>query len=155
MGRDGTAGCKIVHTRGGRVLAQHATGCTVYGIPKSAIQAGTANQIVELPDIAKAIQRHLAITITRIAGEISSRCWSMNAAVCLTLAGSHLFVWLRACNASLSSLTPASVTLNRPLEAQSALEWVAREVGLTSGIVIRTFWLPVFNAFGRSDFCGS
>ncbi|WP_010585915.1 chemotaxis-specific protein-glutamate methyltransferase CheB [Schlesneria paludicola] len=61
MGRDGTAGCELVHSRGGRVLAQHATGCTVYGMPKAVIQAGVADQIVELPRVAKAIERMLAI----------------------------------------------------------------------------------------------
>ena len=49
MGRDGTAGCQLVQARGGHVLAQHADGCTVYGMPRSVINAGLANQIVLLP----------------------------------------------------------------------------------------------------------
>ena len=61
MGRDGTAGCELVHARGGQVIAQHQTGCTVYGMPKAVIQAGVADQVVELPRIAKAIERLVAV----------------------------------------------------------------------------------------------
>jgi hypothetical protein len=57
MGRDGTAGCQLVQARGGHVLAQHADGCTVYGMPRSVINAGLANQIVKLPRIAHTINR--------------------------------------------------------------------------------------------------
>ena len=57
MGRDGTAGCQLVQARGGHVLAQHADGCTVYGMPRSVINAGLANEIVKLPRIAHTINR--------------------------------------------------------------------------------------------------
>jgi two-component system chemotaxis response regulator CheB len=57
MGRDGLAGCEYARSRGGRVLAQHADGCTVYGMPKAVIQAGYADGIVKLPQIANVITR--------------------------------------------------------------------------------------------------
>lgn len=59
MGRDGAAGCELVRSHGGRVLAQHAEGCTVYGMPKAVIQAGHADSVVKLPRMANAITRLL------------------------------------------------------------------------------------------------
>lgn len=56
MGRDGTEGCRLVRERGGHVIAQHAEGCTVYGMPKSVIAAGQADQILRLADIGPAIE---------------------------------------------------------------------------------------------------
>lgn len=55
MGRDGTEGCRLVHERGGEVLAQDAESCVVYGMPKSVINAGVADRIVPLPQIATTI----------------------------------------------------------------------------------------------------
>ena len=57
MGRDGASGCNLVRASGGRVIAQHADGCTVYGMPKAVVQAGDADEIVKLPSVAKAIIR--------------------------------------------------------------------------------------------------
>lgn len=57
MGRDGLAGCELARSRGSRVLAQHADGCTVYGMPKAVIQAGYADSVVKLPRMANAITR--------------------------------------------------------------------------------------------------
>ncbi|MFO1019799.1 MAG: chemotaxis-specific protein-glutamate methyltransferase CheB [Planctomycetales bacterium] len=56
MGRDGTEGCRLVRQRGGQVIAQHSDGCTVYGMPKSVIAAGQADQILRLADIGPAIE---------------------------------------------------------------------------------------------------
>ena len=57
MGRDGTAGCQLVRSRGGHVLAQHADGCTVFGMPGSVVKAGLANDVIKLPRIAATIDR--------------------------------------------------------------------------------------------------
>lgn len=62
MGRDGTAGCRLVHAQGGQIVAQHAEGCAVYGMPKSVIAAGLAGDIVPLDSIAKSISRRLQRT---------------------------------------------------------------------------------------------
>lgn len=57
MGRDGMSGCEQIRAQGGRVIAQHAEGCTVYGMPKAVVQAGIAQQVIELDKIASAITR--------------------------------------------------------------------------------------------------
>lgn len=57
MGRDGTEGSKLIHDRGGRVVAQHSDGCTVFGMPKHVIQSGIADEVVRLPAIASTISR--------------------------------------------------------------------------------------------------
>lgn len=56
MGRDGLEGCRLIRARNGRVIAQHADGCTVYGMPKAIIASGQADQIVRLAEIPKAIE---------------------------------------------------------------------------------------------------
>lgn len=57
MGRDGTAGCELVRSQGGIVFAQHSSDCTVFGMPKSVIQAGLAHKVVPLSQIASQIAR--------------------------------------------------------------------------------------------------
>lgn len=59
MGRDGLEGCRLVRSRGGRVIAQHADGCTVYGMPKVVITSGQADRIVKLHEIPRAIEMTL------------------------------------------------------------------------------------------------
>jgi len=55
MGRDGTEGCRLVREQGGEVIAQDAEGCVVFGMPKSVINAGQADKVVPLPQIAVTI----------------------------------------------------------------------------------------------------
>ena len=55
MGHDGTAGCQLVREAGGSVLAQHADGCTVYGMPKAVVDAGLAQRVIRLEHMAAAI----------------------------------------------------------------------------------------------------
>ena len=57
MGRDGLAGCELNKSHGGHVLAQHADGCTVYGMPKAVIQAGLADHVTPLGLIPKSMER--------------------------------------------------------------------------------------------------
>jgi two-component system chemotaxis response regulator CheB len=57
MGRDGTAGCRLVRDHGGSILAQHTDGCTVYGMPKSVIAAGLSDLVIRLPQIASTIEQ--------------------------------------------------------------------------------------------------
>lgn len=66
MGRDGTAGCQLVRSHGGSVLAQHSEGCTVYGMPKSVVQAGLADEVVKLPHIAPVIDRLMRRAVKKI-----------------------------------------------------------------------------------------
>lgn len=55
MGRDGTAGCREIKQHGGRVVVQSAEGCVVFGMPRSVIEAGLADQVVDLPRLAGCI----------------------------------------------------------------------------------------------------
>ncbi|MCH8868964.1 MAG: chemotaxis response regulator protein-glutamate methylesterase, partial [Chloroflexi bacterium] len=40
MGSDGTDGAKYIKKAGGRIAAEHESSCAVYGMPKSAVEAG-------------------------------------------------------------------------------------------------------------------
>ena len=62
MGRDGTEGCRLVRERGGETIVQSAEGCVVFGMPKSVINAGQADLVVPLPEIAAAINSHVQIS---------------------------------------------------------------------------------------------
>jgi len=64
MGNDGTAGLKKMKERKATVLAQDKDSCVVYGMPKSAVEAGVVDKVVPLLDIGKTV-------IKLINGEIS------------------------------------------------------------------------------------
>lgn len=51
MGRDGTEGCEKIYKKGGYVVAQSESTCVVFGMPKSAIEAGFVKQVVPLQEI--------------------------------------------------------------------------------------------------------
>lgn len=55
MGCDGLEGCTRLKARGGTVLAQSASTCAVYGMPKAVIEHGLADAILPLDAIAGAI----------------------------------------------------------------------------------------------------
>ncbi|KYH32700.1 protein-glutamate methylesterase/protein-glutamine glutaminase [Neomoorella mulderi] len=55
MGNDGVRGLKAIKERGGQVLAQDEGTCIVYGMPRAAVEAGLADQVLPLPAIAGAI----------------------------------------------------------------------------------------------------
>jgi two-component system, chemotaxis family, protein-glutamate methylesterase/glutaminase len=59
MGSDGTNGSTLTHNCGGWVIAEHESTTVVYGMPRSVVEAGAADQIVPLPKVASAI--HLAV----------------------------------------------------------------------------------------------
>ena len=52
MGSDGLTGCRALKARGGVVVAQHRDGCTVWGMPRAVEQAGLADAVVRLGDVA-------------------------------------------------------------------------------------------------------
>jgi two-component system chemotaxis response regulator CheB len=51
MGADGLAGVKAVRETGGWCLAQDQASCAVYGMPRSVIEAGEADEVVSLEDM--------------------------------------------------------------------------------------------------------
>jgi two-component system, chemotaxis family, protein-glutamate methylesterase/glutaminase len=57
MGNDGTNGAGLVHSFGGWVIAEAEETCVVWGMPRSIAEAGYANEILPLQQIAKAIIR--------------------------------------------------------------------------------------------------
>lgn len=59
MGSDGVEGTKELKQRGGYIIAQNEASCVVYGMPKAVVDAGLADEVVELDNLAEAIQNAL------------------------------------------------------------------------------------------------
>ena len=55
MGSDGCIGVKALKESGGYILAQNEASCVVYGMPKAVVDAGLADQIVDIEDMTAAI----------------------------------------------------------------------------------------------------
>jgi two-component system chemotaxis response regulator CheB len=55
MGSDGCIGVKTLKDNGGYILAQNEASCVVYGMPKAVVDAGLADQILDIGDMAAAI----------------------------------------------------------------------------------------------------
>lgn len=55
MGRDGTAGLEAMHRSGGTVWAQDEPSSVVFGMPKSAIDAGVADRVLPLDSIGPSL----------------------------------------------------------------------------------------------------
>jgi two-component system chemotaxis response regulator CheB len=59
MGRDGTEGAVLIRQAGGRVIAEAESTCAVYGMPRAVVEAGAADYVAPLPEIAMLIHRVL------------------------------------------------------------------------------------------------
>jgi two-component system chemotaxis response regulator CheB len=59
MGCDGLEGCRALKQAGGGVMAQSADTCVVYGMPKAVIDAGLADEIVPLDQVATRLEERL------------------------------------------------------------------------------------------------
>ena len=57
MGNDGTNGAALLHSIGGYVIAEHESSCIVYGMPRSVVEAGAADIVVPVNDIALALDK--------------------------------------------------------------------------------------------------
>jgi two-component system chemotaxis response regulator CheB len=57
MGRDGLEGARAVRAAGGRILVEAESTCTVYGMPRAVAEAGLADEILPLDELAAAIVR--------------------------------------------------------------------------------------------------
>jgi two-component system chemotaxis response regulator CheB len=51
MGSDGLAGCRMVRSAGGVVIAQDQQTSVVYGMPKAVVDAGMADEVLPLDKI--------------------------------------------------------------------------------------------------------
>lgn len=56
MGSDGALGSSLLHSSGGFVIAEHEDTCVVYGMPRSVVESGAADQVLPRPKIARGIQ---------------------------------------------------------------------------------------------------
>lgn len=59
MGSDGLEGMRVLKGKGGRALAQSDSTCVVYGMPKAIVDAGLADEIVDIDDMGEAILHNL------------------------------------------------------------------------------------------------
>jgi two-component system chemotaxis response regulator CheB len=57
MGSDGTLGAQAIKSGGGVVIAEDQLSCVVYGMPKSVIDAGLADKVVPLAQVAREMER--------------------------------------------------------------------------------------------------
>jgi two-component system chemotaxis response regulator CheB len=55
MGKDGLEGAREVRARGGRIIAEAESSCTVYGMPRAIVEAELADVVVPLGQLAGAI----------------------------------------------------------------------------------------------------
>jgi two-component system chemotaxis response regulator CheB len=55
MGKDGLDGAREVRARGGRIIAEAESTCTVYGMPRAIVEAQLADVVVPLGELAEAI----------------------------------------------------------------------------------------------------
>lgn len=59
MGSDGCKGLKNLKSMGGTIIAQNEPSCIVYGMPRAVVEAGIADEIVPLDEIAARIAYHV------------------------------------------------------------------------------------------------
>lgn len=55
MGSDGKDGCRLLKNNGATVWSQDEESCVVYGMPQAIVNAGLANEVLALDDVAPAI----------------------------------------------------------------------------------------------------
>lgn len=55
MGSDGTAGSGYIKAAGGQVIVEHESTSLVYGMPRSVVEAGWADRVVPLPEVASTL----------------------------------------------------------------------------------------------------
>jgi two-component system chemotaxis response regulator CheB len=58
MGHDGTNGSALVRGAGGRIIAEAEGTCVVWGMPRSVCEAGHANEVLPLTEVAAGLARH-------------------------------------------------------------------------------------------------
>ncbi len=60
MGSDGVAGLGALHRAGWFTVAQDEHSCVVYGMPRAAVEAGVAQQVLDIAQIGPALVRQLS-----------------------------------------------------------------------------------------------
>jgi two-component system, chemotaxis family, protein-glutamate methylesterase/glutaminase len=59
MGNDGLEGARQLKERGGRLLAQSESTCVVYGMPRAVVDAGLADEVIDIEDMGRALVDNL------------------------------------------------------------------------------------------------
>ncbi len=59
MGDDGTLGAAWIKTQGGLIFTEAEESCVVYGMPRSVVEAGLSDRIVQLKELSRQIQETL------------------------------------------------------------------------------------------------
>jgi two-component system, chemotaxis family, protein-glutamate methylesterase/glutaminase len=59
MGNDGTAGAAWIKAKGGVVFAEAEKSSVIYGMPRSVVEAGLADRVVDLNQLAQAIMEEI------------------------------------------------------------------------------------------------
>jgi two-component system chemotaxis response regulator CheB len=67
MGQDGLRGCECIREAGGQVLAQDEASSVVWGMPGAVSQAGLAEKILPLDELAAEINRRVQAGSPRAA----------------------------------------------------------------------------------------
>jgi len=62
MGQDGLRGCGVIREKGGRVLAQDEASSVVWGMPGQVAQAGLADKVLPLNQIAREIAQQVRLS---------------------------------------------------------------------------------------------
>jgi two-component system, chemotaxis family, protein-glutamate methylesterase/glutaminase len=62
MGRDGLEGARAIKAQGGTVFAEAESTCVVYGMPRALAEAGLADRLLPLGEMAAAIQETATTT---------------------------------------------------------------------------------------------
>ncbi len=71
MGRDGLEGARAIKEAGGQVLAEAESTCTVYGMPRALAQAGLADRMVPIGEMAAAIREACGEPVMAAANSVS------------------------------------------------------------------------------------
>lgn len=65
MGSDGTTGSQLIHEAGGHIIAEDESSCVVWGMPRSVFEAGVADEVLPLNQMASAINKRITMLAYR------------------------------------------------------------------------------------------
>jgi two-component system chemotaxis response regulator CheB len=66
VGRDGAAGCELIHQAGGQVLVQDEASSVAWGMAGAAVKAGAVDKVLPLEGLAGEIARRVLVSSTGV-----------------------------------------------------------------------------------------